>query len=116
MSSGLKKVNSNLKGRPSTLWTMSVGCPGNGRQPLEEPYTVQWVRWPISYGDQPLTGEPDAGEPPVRFGGRGDSSIVPTPNRGNHRITVVPFPSSLAISMVAWCRVMMILTIDRTRP
>src|ERR1700751_5629148 len=79
-SSGLKKVNSNLKGRPSTLWTMSVGCPGNGRQPLEEPYTVQWVRWPISYGDQPLTGEPDAGEPPVRFGGRGDSSIVPTPN------------------------------------
>src|ERR1700746_379129 len=80
MSSGLKKVNSNLKGRPSTLWTMSVGCPGNGRQPLEEPYTVQWVSWPISYGDQPLTGEPDAGEPPVRFGGRGDSSIVPTPN------------------------------------
>src|ERR1700739_1000058 len=80
MSSGLKKVNSNLKGRPSTLWTMSVGCPGNGRQPWEEPYTVQWVRWPISYGDQPLTGEPDAGEPPVRFGGRGDSSIVPTPN------------------------------------
>src|ERR1700746_1008536 len=80
MSSGLKKVNSNLKGRPSTLWTMSVGCPGNGRQPLAEPYTVQWVRWPISYGDQPLTGEPDAGEPPVRFGGRGDSSIVPTPN------------------------------------
>src|ERR1700747_3888855 len=79
-SSGLKKVNSNLKGRPSTLWTMSVGCPGNGRQPLEEPYTVQWVRWPSSYGDQPLTGEPDAGEPPVRFGGRGDSSIVPTPN------------------------------------
>src|ERR1700745_2861432 len=87
MSSGLKKVNSNLKGRPSTLWTMSVGCPGNGRQPLEEPYTVQWVRWPISYGDQPLTGEPDAGEPPVRFGARGDSSIVPTPNlrRGGHK-------------------------------
>src|ERR1700747_787461 len=86
MSSGLKQVNSNLKGRPSTLWTMSVGCPGNGRQPLAEPYTVQWVRWPSSYGDQPLTRAPDAGEPPVRFGGRGDSSIVPTPN--NLRLTI----------------------------
>src|ERR1700751_998317 len=97
-SSGLKKVNSNLKGRPSTLWTMSVGCPGNGRQPLEEPYTVQWVRWPISYGDQPLTGEPDAGEPPVRFGGRGDSSIVPTPNQlpiTNHQSPITNHFSSL---------------------
>jgi hypothetical protein len=39
---------------------MSVGRPGNGRQPLDEPYTVQWTRWPISCGDQPPTGEPDA--------------------------------------------------------
>src|ERR1700745_4437342 len=98
MSSGLKKVNSNLKGRPSTLWTMSVGCPGNGRQPLEEPYTVQWVRWPSSYGDQPLTGEPDAGEPPVRFGGRGDSSIVPTPNQSS--ITSRPTTSRSARARV----------------
>jgi hypothetical protein len=30
---------------------------------------------------KPSTGEPDAGEPPVRFGGRGDRdhSILPTP-------------------------------------
>src|SRR5260221_4882125 len=62
------------KSCPSRLWSMSVGRPGNGRQPLDEPYTVQWMRWPISCGDQPPTGEPDAGEPPVRFGGRGDSN------------------------------------------
>src|ERR1700751_5869050 len=99
-SSGLKKVNSNLKGRPSTLWTMSVGCPGNGRQPLEEPYTVQWVRWPISYGDQPLTGEPDAGEPPVRFGGRGDSSIVPTPNQSPITSLAAPGVTGVNSSLV----------------
>src|ERR1019366_2739087 len=29
---------------------------------------------------KPLTGEPDAGDPPVRFGGRGKvQSLVPTP-------------------------------------
>ena len=29
---------------------------------------------------RPLTGEPDAGNPPVRFGGRGKvESLVPTP-------------------------------------
>jgi hypothetical protein len=30
---------------------------------------------------KPPTGEPDAGEPPVRFGGRGDRdhSVLPTP-------------------------------------
>jgi len=28
----------------------------------------------------PLTGEPDAGNPPVRFGGRGEvKSLIPTP-------------------------------------
>jgi hypothetical protein len=28
----------------------------------------------------PLTGEPDAGDPPVRFGGRGEvKSLIPTP-------------------------------------
>src|SRR5258707_7388330 len=71
MSSGLSLVNKQRKSCPSRLWSMSVGGPGNGRQPLDEPYTVQWMRWPISCGDQPPTGEPDAGEPPVRFGGRG---------------------------------------------
>jgi len=74
MSSGLSLVNQQRKSCPSRLWSMSVGRPGNGRQPLDEPYTVQWMRWPISCGDQPPTGEPDAGEPPVRFGGRGDSN------------------------------------------
>jgi hypothetical protein len=33
---------------------------------------------PISWS--PLTGEPDAGDPPVRFGGReGGQSVLPTP-------------------------------------
>ena len=26
---------------------------------------------------QPLTGEPDAGDPPVRFGGRGAKALLP---------------------------------------
>src|ERR1035438_6733371 len=33
---------------------------------------------------KPLTGEPDAGDPPVRFGGRGKvQSLVPTPIGGS---------------------------------
>src|SRR6188768_3444176 len=33
--------------------------------------TPSWVR--------PSTGKPDAGNPPVRFGGRGNLAILPTP-------------------------------------
>ena len=31
---------------------------------------------------KPLTGEPDAGDPPVRFGGRGEAIPRPYPYRG----------------------------------
>src|SRR5260370_5889504 len=79
MSSGISWVNKQRKKWPSRLWSMAVGSPGSERQLLDEPYTVQWMRWPISCGDQPPTGEPDAGEPPVRFGGRGDSNQSPLP-------------------------------------
>ena len=35
---------------------------------------------PQSHCQTPSTGEPDAGKPPVRFGGRGDiNTVVPTP-------------------------------------
>src|ERR1035441_2610737 len=35
----------------------------------------------------PLTGEPDAGDPPVRFGGRGKvQSLVPTPIGGAGKV------------------------------
>src|SRR5947207_4176015 len=37
----------------------------------------------------PLTGEPDAGNPPVRFGGRGGVILRPYPNR-NLPLTAVP--------------------------
>jgi len=34
----------------------------------------------VSLAEKPLTGEPDAGNPPVRFGGRGDvPTAIPTP-------------------------------------
>jgi len=34
----------------------------------------------VSLAETPLTGEPDAGEPPVRFGGRGGANpAIPTP-------------------------------------
>gem|GEM_PF-5125527 len=34
----------------------------------------------VSLAETPLTGEPDAGEPPVRFGGRGGAHpAIPTP-------------------------------------
>jgi len=38
-------------------------------------------RWSILLEGKPPTGEPDAGDPPVRFGGRGDRdhSVPPTP-------------------------------------
>jgi len=33
----------------------------------------------VSLVEKPLTGEPDAGDPPVRFGGRGDvQTAIPT--------------------------------------
>src|SRR5579862_7898973 len=37
----------------------------------------------ILFGGDSLTGEPDAGNPPVRFGGRGNrtQSLLPTPIR-----------------------------------
>src|SRR5262249_46753287 len=42
---------------------------------------------PVPSRVRPPTGEPDAGDPHVRFGGRGDrsQSVLPTPmrNRGN---------------------------------
>src|SRR5258708_3596149 len=37
----------------------------------------------ISLAEKPLTGEPDAGNPPVRFGGRGGANhAAPTPIDG----------------------------------
>jgi hypothetical protein len=34
----------------------------------------------VSLAETPLTGEPDAGDPPVRFGGRGGANpAIPTP-------------------------------------
>ena len=34
----------------------------------------------VSLAEKPLTGEPDAGNPPVRFGGRGGANhAIPTP-------------------------------------
>src|ERR1035438_1793968 len=37
----------------------------------------------VSLAEKPLTGEPDAGNPPVRFGGRGGANhAIPTPIRG----------------------------------
>jgi hypothetical protein len=34
----------------------------------------------VSLDEKPLTGEPDAGKPPVRFGGRGGANpAIPTP-------------------------------------
>ncbi len=37
----------------------------------------------VSLAEKPLTGEPDAGNPPVRFGGRGGANhATPTPIRG----------------------------------
>src|SRR6266568_8484480 len=43
---------------------------------------------PCVYGDNltikhPLTGEPDAGDPPVRFGGRGSANTFSLPLSGN---------------------------------
>src|SRR5207244_13296430 len=39
----------------------------------------------VSLAETPLTGKPDAGNPPVRFGGRGSSkAALPTP---------IPFPT-----------------------
>ena len=39
---------------------------------------------PQSHCQTPSTGEPDAGKPPVRFGGRGDiNTVVPTPIHQN---------------------------------
>ena len=50
----------------------------------------------VSLTENPLTGEPDAGNPPVRFGGRGDiNTVIPTsigdrikmcPERNRHRL------------------------------
>ena len=43
---------------------------------------LQPENWPVnSQGGEPPTGEPDAGKPHVRFGGRGDAiqCIIPTP-------------------------------------
>src|SRR5258708_15859703 len=55
------------KSCPSRLWSMSVGRPGNGRQPLDEPYTVHWMRWPLSCESHPPPDEPTPADPPVHF-------------------------------------------------
>jgi hypothetical protein len=35
--------------------------------------------WRVSLEREPLTGEPDAGNPPVRFGGRGNATAFSLP-------------------------------------
>src|SRR5690606_13100970 len=40
----------------------------------------------------PLTGEPYAGEPPVRFGGRGAAILLPDPYRQKRRAPFAPKP------------------------
>jgi hypothetical protein len=60
---------------------------------------------PVLIEVKPPTGDPDAGNPPVRFGGRGDANqcIVPTPimgERGNDNLRphadkfkgLIPYP------------------------
>jgi hypothetical protein len=50
----------------------------------------------ILFEVRPPTGEPDAGDPPVRFGGRGDRdhSVLPTPIQGGLRPQSVETPGS----------------------
>jgi len=45
-----------------------------------------------SLAEKPLTGEPDAGDPPVRFGGRGEAqTLIPT-----SILDINPFPYTLS--------------------
>jgi hypothetical protein len=60
---------SKVKGLCSLTASMSESWYSHGRSPSILSEVI------------PLTGEPDAGNPPVRFGGRGDrnQSVLPTP-------------------------------------
>ena len=45
----------------------------------------------VSLAETPLTGEPYAGNPPVRFGGRGGANpAIPTPNQLHGVLAVEP--------------------------
>ena len=57
---------------------MSVGRPGNESQPLIEPERAMVASADL-LGEQPPTGEPNARNWPVRFGGRGDANRRPYP-------------------------------------
>ena len=47
----------------------------------------------ISLIETPLNGEPDAGNPPVRFGGRGEVlTLIPTSIRTSISLKFVPWP------------------------
>src|SRR6516165_2645656 len=52
----------------------------SSRQGPIAPQPIMPLDTPQSHCQTPSTGEPDAGKPPVRFGGRGDiNTVVPTP-------------------------------------
>ena len=75
----------------ATVWTermlvaLENGVKGGRWFGQTPPFTrwgyIPW-NWPkrecANLTETPLTGEPDAGDPPVRFGGRGDI-VAPTP-------------------------------------
>jgi hypothetical protein len=79
MSYGLSPVKSNPSTRTLKLLTRCQSAAPvtgvNHRTNLKHP----WLRRLISSGDQPPTGEPNAGNRPVRFGGRGDLNSRPYP-------------------------------------
>ena len=57
---------------------VSVGRLGNERQPRIEPERSMDALADLLWS-QPPTGEPDAGNLPVRFGGRGEADLCPYP-------------------------------------
>jgi hypothetical protein len=67
--------------------------------------------------EHPSTGKPDAGEPPVRFGGRGKvQSLVPTPIGGSIQLrpNAVLGQSRLAAGRI--CANMKVLAVAENQP
>jgi hypothetical protein len=52
------------------------------------------------------TGEPDAGNPPVRFGGRGGAPLrpIPTPMMAGERFLASRWDAGVIANMIRWCR------------